>query len=50
MGEPERARAEANGWVHLEAPGQSAHVYVKENDEVTLSFEPDGEGGEDGAA
>lgn len=50
MGVPKRARAESNGWVHLEAPGQSAHVYVQEDDEVTISFEPDGKEGDDGAA
>lgn len=30
------------GWLHLEAPGQSAHVYVQEGDEVTVAYEADG--------
>jgi hypothetical protein len=46
MGETERTRAPSNGWVHLEAPGQSAHAYVKEGDEVTVTFEPDDEEGD----
>jgi len=42
----ERVRAQTSGWLHVEGPGQSGHLYLKEGDQATITFQPDG--GEEG--
>lgn len=41
-----RKRVPDDGWITIEAPGQSAQIYAKEDDEVTVRWEPDGEANE----
>jgi len=38
-----RQRAQTDGWVTVEAPGQQGQVYLQEGDELKLTFQPEAE-------